>query len=1290
MAAASLSQAQTIASAPPPRIIEPVNNASRVTIHGTVSPLANARNDTGPASPGRLLDHVQLFFRKSPSQQASLDQYLKNLQTPGSPNYHKWLTPAEFGQKFGPNQQDISTIENWISSQGFTVEKLNPGNGSLVVSGTVGQLELAFHTSIHRYLVDGQYHYANATDPQIPTALAPVLAGFVSLNNFPAHRLIHYLGKATYDPATGKSQPEWTVSSSSSPIGYDLVMSPADYAVQYDLTPLYQAGTNGSGETIAIINDANININTVNNYRSLFNLPSNPPQVIIAGSDPGIDGINNPDGANGDSIEAYLDVEMAGAIAPNATIDLVIAGDTAVQNGLILAAEYAVFNDIAPIMSVSFGACEKALGSQNQFLNSLWQQAAAEGITVLVASGDSGSAGTDPSGQVCDTSNSASADFGLAVSGYASTPYDVAVGGTDFFYSDYQNPSAITGELQSDWNTSPTPTPQASIKGYITEQAWNDTTLGDNIFQQPSPEIAGGGGGPSTCGMPQTDSSGNVTSCQPYPKPSWQTGPGVPSSNARYIPDVSLFAADGINDSYIPICAVDGDCQPGATPVQISGVGGTSGAAPAMAGIMALVDQKYGPQGQADYVLYPLAQQHPSAFHDVTKGTNAMPCTSGSPNCSNGSLTGYAATPGYDPATGLGTIDANQLVSNWNSISFTSTTTTLSLSSSSFTHGTAVTLNSSVSGSGGTPTGNVAIMTDNPDVNQQSLTSLALSSGQASGSINFLPGGTYNVWAQYSGDGKFGSSTSPKVQVTVNPESSSIIFNAVTSSQSSFNSVAGLQVPYGTQIILDGDVVPTSYYNNCNQGQSTSSSCQNATFGSATGTVVFSDGSSTLNTALINAEGDAEYITGALPVGSHSISAQYSGDSSYNASSASAISFSVVKATPTVTVTPNASSISAGQTLVLAAMVDSGGSGAAPTGSVSFMAGGASLGSASLVPATNPSSGSIVSIATLSLPESAAKSLSITANYGGDSNYAPASSSALAVSVGGASGLLKSTISATATPSSTTSPSSGITLNVTVTGQSGHPAPTGNVNLIIPGSNAQPIALTPGSGDTSTIAFQTLNSQNLAQGATVITFQYVGDTNYQPSSTTITLTNPLADFSMVATTPSVTIPSGGSASATVEFGAINGFNNTVSLSCATSSGYSCSLSPSSVSISGNAPVTATVSITASSSGANRGGPFSWFWGTGGGIAAACVLFFGVPRRRRWQGFFVLIVVAILAVGIGCGGGSSGGTPPSSGGGGTPPPSGGGGSAAATATVVVTGTSGAISHNVSITLKTPNS
>ena len=1288
LAAGSVLNAQT-QSLVAPRITQAVNESATVTLHGTVSPLATAQNDVGQAAPDTRLERIQLALQRSPQQESDLKQLIGDMNTPGSANYHKWLTPAQFGQQFGPSDQDVQAIEAWVQSHGFQVGTLEPGKGVLEISGTVGQLQDTFHTSIHQYNIAGQLHYANATAPQIPAALAPVLQGFVSLNNFPVHRMSQFLGKASFDPQTGQTTPQWT-SPSSSPLGYDLVLSPKDFYAQYDLNPLYTAGTNGSGQTIAIVNDANINISFVNNFRTLFGLPANPPQVIIDGNDPGIDGINNVSGPNGDSIEAYLDVEWSGAVAPNATIDLVIGADTALAQGLILAAQRVIYSDLAPVLSLSFGACEQSLGSGNQFLSSLWQQAAAEGITILVASGDNGSAG-------CDSANSPSATGGTTVSGYASTPYDVAVGGTDFYYSNYkQGSAAIASQLGTYWNLTPSTTPNESLTTPpIPEQPWNDSSLGSNILQAITPTIAGGSGGPSTCGVPTTDpNTGAVVTCAPYPKPAWQVATNVPADKARDIPDVSLFAADGVNASFYPICAGDGDCQSGLSPIQISGVGGTSASAPSMAGIMALINQKYGPQGQADYVLYPMAKQFPAAFHDVIAGTNAVPCTV-SPQVttcgSNGQLIGYAATAGYDPASGLGSVDANQLVTNWSSVKFTATTTTLKPGSTSFAHGTAVTITGGVTGQGGTPTGSIALMTDNTAIYQQSPASFALTNGSISGSTstNYLPGGTYNVWGQYSGDGTFGASTSSKTQVTVTPEASSLIFQVVTPSATTAGQyqTVGQSVPYGTQIILDGQVVPSSYYNNCYKTQSTSTQCQNTTFGGATGTVVFSDNGKAINTAVINAEGDAEY-TGPYAMGPHSITAAYPGDASYNASSASAIPFTVIQGSPIVNVTANQNPIATGQTLVLTAVVDSGGNGTAPTGSVTFSNGTTTLGSATLVAGVDPSTGFISGIGAITVPNVPSGNKTITAIYSGDTNYAKASGS-LALAVTATTGGLPSTTTGSAS-ATTTSPTAGITLSATVAGQAGHPAPTGTVNFLVSGQPFFTLNLKQGSGTTST-ASAAVNSAILYQGANVITLQYSGDTVYQPSSFSLPnpITNPLSDFSMVAQTPVITVASGKSATQTVNFTSLNGFNSAVALTCTAPSSVTCSLNPASVTVNGTTTSTLTINAVSSATASLRQTGPGWLLASGG-ATLACVFMLGLPgRRRRWQSLLGLVIIAVLTagIGIGCGGGSS-----SNGGGSSSTPGGGGNSgnngntATGSYTVVVNGTQGAIAHNVAVTVK----
>ena len=716
-----------------PRLTQPVDDHQLVSLKGTVHRLATPANDRGAVADGFALERMQVVLKRSAAQDAALQQLLQQMHQPGSPNYHKWLTPAQFGEQFGPSDADIATISNWLGAHGFTVTKVNPGKQTLEFSGNAGQFKKAFHSEIHKYEANGQIHTANATDPSIPAALAPVFGGFVSLNNFPMKSYAHKLGTASYDPATHQAKPNWTQGET----GYapTLLLSPADFAVQYDLNPLYTAGVKGTGVTIGIINESNVDPALVAQYRTLFGLPASPLNVVIDGNDPGIDGVNNPGGPNGASGEAYLDVEQAGGVAPGATIDLIIGGDTAVIPGLELAAEHAVFGNVAPVLSLSFGSCENP--QLAAFANSLWQQAAAQGQTVMVSSGDAGSAG-------CDDDNTQDyAVNGQAVNGFASTPYNVAVGGTDMYFTDYATgfSDSFSGAAKY-WNLTPSnAAPTVSLTGKAPEQPFNSSQYGfDYIPNLQPPSGSGGsmifaaGGGASNCATV----SGN--NCVGQPKPPFQAGPGVPADGVRDLPDVSMFGALYSNLVITPTCAGDGDCQPAAAGgvVQLSEVGGTSVSAPSFAGIMALVNQKYGPQGQADYVLYPLAQQYPAAFNDVTVGTNSVPCnidttskgvtpydciavknpltvtdptfgTATEGEIGSGSTAQYNAGTGYDLASGLGSVDANVLIGDWNKITFASSSVTLTPSSTSFVHGTAINIAGTVAPT--TAGGNVALET---------------------------------------------------------------------------------------------------------------------------------------------------------------------------------------------------------------------------------------------------------------------------------------------------------------------------------------------------------------------------------------------------------------------------------------------------------------------------------------------------------------------------------------------------------------------------------------------------
>lgn len=1132
---ALVSPAQTpnLSAAVPSRLTQPIDEAQRVTLAGTVHRLANPANDRGAADDNMPLERVHIVLKRSAEQEATLKQAISDMHTPGTASYHKWMTPDQFGQQFGPSDGDIQTLANWLATHGFRVTKVNAGKQSMEIAGTAGQFQATFHSQIHAYQVNGQMHYATSTDPQIPAAVAPVFGGFVSLNNFQVKSALKVNGKAQLDPTTHKVTPSWSEGTN----GVYLILAPGDFAKQYDLNPLYTAGTTGTGQTIAIINEANISIPLVNQYRSLFGLSVNPPTVIIDGNDPGIDGLNNPDGPNYASTEAYLDVEQAGAVAPAAKIDLVIAGDTALENGLFLAAEHAVYGDVAPVLSMSFGGCEAAQGSSNAFINLLWEQAAAQGQTVMVSSGDNGAAG-------CDDDNSQEyAVFGQAVNGLGSTPWNVSVGGTDFYYSTYNSSSsAQITQLQSYWNFTPSNlTPTVSLLQVAPEQPWNDSQYGLNILNQYAEgygtSIAGGSGGASNCatGSPAAGTGGSGGTCAGYPKPAWQTSL-TPADSVRDLPDVSLFAANGSNYTFYPICASNGDCQSVTSgEVQITGIGGTSASAPAFAGIMALVNQKYGPQGQADYVLYPLAKQFPAAFHDVVNGTNSVPCASvtvfyggysyppvdciavSSPatvtdptfgtavegQIGTGGSPDYNAVAGYDRASGLGSIDANVLLADWASVTFTASTVTLNPSQTSFPHGTAITISGTVTP--GTASGNVALMTTSTEPLNVSESTFAVSGGTYSASVNYLPGGTYNIYGIYGGDGTDGMSTSAKTSITVAAETSATALNAYNSPGSKLTS--GSTLAYGTQILLTA--IPGSVN-------------ASATTSTPTGTVTFLNGTTTIGTVQVNANGDASFNYSPSPSATpYSITARYSGDNSYGTSTSSAFTFTIALDTPLIglssgsqtgtaitavsgktTLTINVQNYAnhANQASTGAAYVNSA---AAPTGMVTLTGLPSGTLNFQLQPVTNPSTLFPQGTSTVALPSETPGSYTVTASYPGDSNYA-ATSANFSVTITSSS-LLPTTTTASASVTSTTVTANTI-VSATVTGSSGGGFPTGTLEIWAAGVELGLLDLpTSGSGFSVTETFS-LNGY-LLQGSNQLTLQYSGNSVYAPSFGTVTITN---------------------------------------------------------------------------------------------------------------------------------------------------------------------------------------
>ncbi|HEY4978730.1 MAG TPA: protease pro-enzyme activation domain-containing protein, partial [Candidatus Acidoferrum sp.] len=404
-----------------PRVTQAIDNHLRVTLAGNVHPLARAEFDRGTAGNAQPMTRMLLLLKRSDAQQAALSSFMEQQQDKSSPNYHAWLSPQDFGAQYGPDDADIQAVSGWLASQGFTVNKVYSGKSIIEFSGNAGQVQQAFNTEIRKYEVLGKLYTANAQDPQIPAALAPVVSGIVSLNSFPRTSHARYLGVARRVAGKSGLQPLFTFPRPNGN-GNFYGLGPGDFATIYNSQNLISGGNDGSNQTIAVVGETNINAQDVISFRSIFGLPANftANNIILNGEDPGITSID-------EETEADLDVEWSGATAPGATVKFVVSASTPASQGIDLSALYIIEHNLAGVMSESYGFCEQNLGTAgNAFYNSLWEQAAAQGITAVVSSGDGGTAGCD------DFNTQTAATSGLAVSGLSGTPFNVSVGGTDF------------------------------------------------------------------------------------------------------------------------------------------------------------------------------------------------------------------------------------------------------------------------------------------------------------------------------------------------------------------------------------------------------------------------------------------------------------------------------------------------------------------------------------------------------------------------------------------------------------------------------------------------------------------------------------------------------------------------------------------------------------------------------------------------------------------------------------------------------------------------------------------
>jgi len=694
-----------LAAAQQDRLTRPIDSRRSAVVHGSVPPQAQARYDQGAVERDFRLGNITLMLNRSAGQQAALEQLLARQQDPASPDYHHWLTPESYADRFGASAADLEKIADWLRSEGFTVEYTARGRDFLSFSGTAAQVGSALHTEIHRFQVDGRTHFANATDLSLPEAIAPLVANVRGLHDFHP-RAPHLRLTANFTAVDGTHY-----------------LLPDDFAMIYNLWPLYDYGYTGSGQSITIVGQSDIDPDDIALFRSSWDLPGNPVQVVSIGTYPGF---------TEDEIEADLDLEWAGAVARFANLIYVFSDDAGYS------AYYAIDNDYAPVISESFGLCEYQVASNRMGVPDFEMEAQkgnSMGITWLASSGDSGAAGCDH--------DTAIATQGLGVSLPASVPEVTAVGGTEFnegSLSYWSNTNGLYG---------------GSVLSYIPEVAWNDTAVVQSL--------AASGGGLSSI----------------YSKPAWQAGPGVPNDGARDVPDVSLNASDA-HDPFVIISegVAYGVGGTSASSPSFAGILAllnqylVQNKVQAAAGV-----------GNINPKLYSMASSGTTGvFHDVTTGDNIVPCKPDTPDCSSGSF-GYTAGKGYDLVTGLGSVDGYNLITAWAGLPVTATTMTLTASPATITASGSSVVTATVKAASGTtsPTGNVTFTLGGSVLGS---VGLAGSGGTGTASITVFGGrlltASNTIEASYGGSPTFTPSSAAGTLNLGTPTTASLVTVTVT------------------------------------------------------------------------------------------------------------------------------------------------------------------------------------------------------------------------------------------------------------------------------------------------------------------------------------------------------------------------------------------------------------------------------------------------------------------------------------------------------------------------------
>jgi hypothetical protein len=728
------------------RINGELGAGATVAVAGSVHPLTRRASDLGAVNPAMRMESLTLNASLGAAEQAELNALLEAQQDAKSPQFHRWLTQEEYGARFGLTDADLNAVSGWLKQQGFTVKGVSRSRNAIYFGGTAGQVEAAFRTQLHRYELNGEVHFANATGLRVPAGIASVLLNVRGLNDF---RLKPKVRK--------RALPGYTVGTSQGIMNF---LVPADWATIYNVNAIYDAGYTGSGMYVGVVGQTYAPEQDIINFRSAAGLTAPLLSYVcidpVAANCTGAAAISDA----GDLDEADLDIEWSGGIAKDATVVFVYAPWSDVCSNVPCTAHgtdpvteqtYGVFDalqravedytvpatgQVLPVISMSYSDCEESLVGDPgyvQWVTAVGEEANAQGQTIVVASGDTGPAG-------CDAQYDYPASQGVSVSVPVDSPNYTGVGGTTLS-GDENDPAEYWIQTLN--------TVDSALR-YIPETAWNDTLADD---AEGYPGLSASGGGVSLY----------------YAQPAWQPAPGNYSgTGGRFVPDVA-FAASPDHDGYMYCSSADNTVAYGTTCASgfLSSegyfyfVGGTSAPTPSFAGVLTLLAQKYGNFGNINPTLYGLAANatsYAAVFHDITGGNNIVPCEveTSDVGCVNSAM-GWEATVGYDLVTGLGSLDAYALYTAL----IAPTTMTVAAAPGSVAFNGTTTLTATVSSTAaGAIRGQVTFKVGNSTLGATALEGgVATLAGVAVTAANGFSSGSNTITASFAGDANFAAAS---------------------------------------------------------------------------------------------------------------------------------------------------------------------------------------------------------------------------------------------------------------------------------------------------------------------------------------------------------------------------------------------------------------------------------------------------------------------------------------------------------------------------------------------------